>query len=105
MNTKDKNILIAEFMGYEKNRGRYFIYERGYIDNQGIWKDYFSDEELEFHESWDWLESVINKIKQIGFDIVINKNIAKKELKFEIMYETVVEFIKKRKNEHKYQSN
>ena len=74
MNEKE-NKIIAEFMGYNydkciastdksvtlQEQGEYFIPKY----NSGDW---VSESELEFHESWDWLMPVVDKIEIEGFD-------------------------------------
>jgi hypothetical protein len=51
MNTTENNKLIAEFMGYP-----YFLSDSG-VDSWG---------DDEFHQSWDWLMPVVEKINETG---------------------------------------
>lgn len=59
----EKNILIAEFMEYhfDKHENAYYIQKY----NSGDW---FSIEELLFHESWDAIMPVVDKIYITGLD-------------------------------------
>jgi len=64
----EDNKLIAEFMGftYEKNIGWYdneMLMSQNVYDQQG--GNCF--DELLFHESWDWLMPVIEKIETLGY--------------------------------------
>ena len=65
--TEQKNRLIAEFMGYHFDEHENAYYIQKY--NSGDW---FSIEELLFHESWDWLMPVVEKIERLGFTIEKN---------------------------------
>ena len=49
------NKLIADFMGLEFSKGEYYrpLYNSG---------DWIPENELEYHESWDWLMPVVRKI-------------------------------------------
>jgi len=85
MNTQENNKMIAEFMGYE-------LIGNTYSKNNGM--DWFI--EPQYHESWNWLMSVVEKIKNIA---VKNDNI---EVFYEVAnhipdrhetYKSVVEFI------------
>jgi hypothetical protein len=79
------NKLIAEFMDIEFNKGTF--YDMGY--------DVFSDgnlyriHELKYHESWDWLMPVVEKIYSLDADIDFFGSI-----NFEATYKEVLEFIK-----------
>jgi len=58
----DKNQLIAEFMGYDKDLhggDRVFYYTQ--IDHSD---QECSADELRFHESWDWLHLPLNRLKE-----------------------------------------
>ena len=57
MNIKD-NKMIAEFMGMEFSKGQYYrtIYNSG---------DWISQDELQYHTSWDWLIPVVDKIESM----------------------------------------
>ena len=48
------NKLIAEFMGLEFSKGEYYrpLYNSG---------DWIPENELRYHESWDWLMPVVQK--------------------------------------------
>ena len=49
------NKLIAEFMEFKFSKGEYYrpLYNSG---------DWIPEDELQFHESWDWLMPVVDKI-------------------------------------------
>ena len=66
------NKLIAEFMGAKPlvlgGSTEYEMY--GVLDciEDGVnEKHYFIDDEMRFHESWDWLMPVVEKIMDISF--------------------------------------
>ena len=63
MKPQEANKLIAEFMGMEYSNEEYYrpLY------NSGSW---INEDELLFHESWDWLMPVITKLKNIDPDWV-----------------------------------
>lgn len=63
-----KNDLIAQFMGYERDKMEYFIPQHGKINSQGNWIDTFSKENLKFHKSWDWLMPVVEKVNSTVFE-------------------------------------
>ena len=65
MNTMQKNKLIAEFMGFELNDK-----DQYYVPNLGSFEDYL----LQFHNNWNWLMKVVEKIETLfnnGIDIDI----------------------------------
>ena len=55
------NEVIARFMGYYFNAGKFYSNGGG----RGAWF-----KEAKYHESWDWLMPVVKKIKSIHFDIL-----------------------------------
>jgi len=61
MNTQENNKLIAKFMG---ERSVYNI--RTDIDPMGYYED-----ELQFHKSWDWLMTVVDKIESIDEELQV----------------------------------
>lgn len=75
MNTTERNKLIAEFMGYK-------FYEHLPLKRNG-WqlesnKDTaiyltHSDEDLKYHNSWDWLMPVVEKIENLGANVLIGR--------------------------------
>tara|TARA_A100000172_G_scaffold73561_1_gene55170 strand:- start:633 stop:926 length:294 start_codon:yes stop_codon:yes gene_type:complete len=91
MNTQENNKLIAEFMGYESYQFRnhtMFIYEE---DNHR------TDIDLHYHTSWDWLMPVAEKClttdeKTDGQHYFINDALL--TCNIDVVYDTVVEFIK-----------
>tara|TARA_Y100000401_G_scaffold117489_1_gene126559 strand:+ start:3674 stop:4006 length:333 start_codon:yes stop_codon:yes gene_type:complete len=68
---KTYNKLIAKFMGMEEERhldGRY-LFTTDLEELKG--PDTRFTEELYFHISWDWLMPVVDKIEDMGSEIVI----------------------------------
>ena len=93
---KNENLLIAEFMGWEKiykDAGQ-LAYCRLAKPNEIIRRR--NIDELKYHTSWDWLMPVVDKIdnylyKNAGkvgyFDECLHSN------DLEVRYQAVVEFI------------
>jgi len=65
MNYKDENKLIAEFMGAT-------LHKNGGYQHYSMPK-YVKPELMEYHDSWDWIMPVIEKIEDIGFEVVIGR--------------------------------
>jgi hypothetical protein len=104
MENLENNKLIAEFMGFElqtnpKERwfGQYFT-----IPNEA-WSNRI--ELLHFDTDWNWLMQVVEKIENLGYDVVIKYNICtitngENEFQNEVgqkiyaTHQTVIEFIK-----------
>jgi len=66
-NTLENNKLIAEFMGLEKVDGRFYMHAL----KQGFVKHRTPANSLQYDYSWDWLMSVVDKIKStenLNFD-------------------------------------
>lgn len=64
---KTDNELIAEFMGLEKNhRAEYFIQDYPHIHASCFAELKY----LRYHESWDWLMPVVEKISK-NYDVSI----------------------------------
>jgi len=72
------NKLIAKFLGWEEKS--YPTHMRSPFHGQSIWwvgnttKTFgcIVGEEY-FHDSWEWLMSVIQKIEELGYFVMINK--------------------------------
>ena len=107
MKTIENNKIIAEFLSVK-------IHPCGTIENfkflpieeRGLYNGYFIDE-LKYHEDWNWLMEVVEKIESLGYRIEIVKHICRIYLsnketiiisentpKIEAVYNAVVEFIK-----------
>jgi len=96
----DANKLIAEFMGDDVLYG-----QLDYCTDMA-----FPFDDLHFHESWDWLMPVVEKIESLGYELIIAESRCKinhntdhsiEEVinidiigsKIEATYQVVVEFI------------
>lgn len=60
--TVDKNKVIAEFMGltYSSETKEYYLP----IYNSGDW---WNEDELSYHTSWDWIMPVVEKIESMEY--------------------------------------
>jgi hypothetical protein len=116
------NMLIAEFMGNKMN-GVFYI--SGYDANFPTQR-LVHPNDLEYHESWDWLMPVVEKIRLLGNTVDISTNYfskkypinngcrinentqipklfifkENKDILINCVYEAIIEFIK-RYNENK----
>jgi len=106
MENTENNKLIAEFMELTPNMESIFdIGTKQWLDNKG---NYFTDDELLYNTSWDWLIPVVEKIEN---DLKEDKNFefynkyileaGKERMDFlvfrsskEELHEAIVEFIK-----------
>ena len=109
-NTTENNKLIAEFLGEIKQPFEFPQF--GYINSMGDWKDTFFDNQLKFHSDWNWLMRVVEKIESLGYTVTIAGVMCKvtkvldlensivsyvlgdKSRKLELIYTTMVEFVK-----------
>ena len=70
MNTTENNKLIAEFMGA---RFRYLSYidldQYNFGKTDRTWKD---NKDMHYHDSWDWLMHVVEKIESLGAKVEIS---------------------------------
>ena len=64
LKTNKNNKLIAEFMGWNLTRSGAIGYYMDCYDDS-ICEKLPTVEELKFHESWDWLMPVVEKIQDI----------------------------------------
>ena len=114
MKTIENNKLIAEFLSVkihpcETIENFKFLP----IEERGLYNGYFIDE-LKYHEDWNWLMEVVEKIESLGYRIEIVKHICRIYLsnketiiisentpKIEAVYNAVVEFIKWYNNQNK----
>lgn len=83
MNRLEGNKLICKFMGYEivEDREKYFYIVHP-IKTKLEWSNRFQDN-IEtnkfcsmyefFDNSWDWLMTVVEKIEELGYFVMINK--------------------------------
>lgn len=83
--TLEQNILIAKFMGATVDKyGDWTIpnvsipyqgYERyGDQDPCLDFKNKCKDYEMQYHKSWDWIMSVVEKIRSLGNTVNISTN-------------------------------
>lgn len=115
MTTTEKNKLIADFMGFETNNVEVIMPEKfsqlkPFKHSKGFFKtSIFKHLELQFHSSWDWLMSVVEKIESLKFSVLIGKNncvieqtfgktslnlgVSKGQNKIEAVYNACVTFI------------
>lgn len=111
MNRQENNKMIAEFMGArpitftDKTKGHSFWKDKGIEGRYGAFPDgssnYF-DYDKGYHTSWEWLMSVVNKIRSFDckFDIEQigvfdwDDEISHYEFDLDLTYNAVVEFIK-----------
>lgn len=73
------NELIAEFMGWVRyeanalyNLPQWYDPDLKDLRKKGKFKGY--TEQLDFHRKWDWLMPVVEKIKDLGFDVNFSLN-------------------------------
>ena len=60
--TEQKNRMIAEFMGVNKNNnGTYELPQFGRLNLGGEFKTEFNDTQMRYHTSWDWLMPVVKE--------------------------------------------
>jgi len=105
-----ENKLIADFMDFPAQRDaiddRTIAYYVGesimHTDNKYNANDYdvFHPHDMKFHNSWDWLMPVVQKIYQLGLDnesaLLVRDALA--EANLDNTYKAVVEFIKQYNN-------
>ena len=114
MKTIENNKIIAEFLSVkihpcETIENFKFLP----IEERGLYNGYFIDE-LKYHEDWNWLMEVVEKIESLGYRIEIVKHICRIYLsnketiiisentpKIEAVYIACVEFIKWYNNQNK----
>ena len=105
MKTIESNKLIAEFMGITN-----IVSEDDFLSGEYDGDDVTVAEVFKYHESWDWLMPVVEKIESLGYwirmdygdvfivnddsDIII-KNPMHEDgyTKLSLVYQVVVEFI------------
>ena len=75
------NKLIAEFMGIELDTESYRCGSKMTYED---WLNHSTQKNMRFHESWDWLMPVVEKI---GDENLLSIDI-------DVVYDRVVEFIK-----------
>tara|TARA_R100000951_G_scaffold100702_2_gene91597 strand:- start:259 stop:594 length:336 start_codon:yes stop_codon:yes gene_type:complete len=104
----NNNKLIAEFMGWDiespTSMPRNLHLSNLELDNGEVWA-------YKFHTSWDWLMPVVEKIENLGYELIIaesrckinhNTDYSIEEVisidiigsKIEATYQALVEFIK-----------
>jgi frataxin-like iron-binding protein CyaY len=100
MNTTEGNKLIAEFMGYKFYKHLPIKRDGWQLESNKDTALYlaYSDSDLKYHTSWDWLMPVVEKCYQCdyeeGGDMHMRMNDAIMTINIEEVYQAVVEFIK-----------
>ena len=85
-----ENKLIAEFMGIHSPLG-----DDGWIiDYEGVIGDNKCYLDLKFHESWDWLMPVVQKVEAVNEGVPSELWNVSLYSYHEEVYDAVVEFIK-----------
>ena len=89
------NTLIAEFMGIELDTESYRCGSKMTYED---WLNHSTQKNMRFHESWDWLMPVVEKIEQVNEGVP--QQMLHVNLYSEIgeVYTAVVEFIKEYNN-------
>ena len=97
---KSETKLILAFMGYEKKtyfpKIQYLIPGLHQIEGAVIWVD---ELDLRFHNSWDWLMPVVEKIDELEYELPEDSNLIGDithglvSLDIKMTYSAVVEFI------------
>ena len=108
MKTIENNKLIAEFMGLNLHQG---VWIKSTLATE---RKICKEDALKYHEDWNWLMEVVEKIESLGYRIEIVKHICRIYLsnketiiisentpKIEAVYNAVVEFIKWYNNQNK----
>ena len=108
MKTIENNKLIAEFMGLNLHQG---VWRKSTLATE---RKICKEDALKYHEDWNWLMIVVEKIESLGYRIEIVKHICRIYLsnketiiisentpKIEAVYNAVVEFIKWYNNQNK----
>lgn len=101
MNITESNKLIAEFMGMKKHHNDNSMMVK--ITSQG--NEVVLIDTLQYHSSWDWLMPVVEKIQKLYQECMYHNNQIYKDYYYkvldkgisttrEIIYKSVVEFIK-----------
>ena len=97
MTKKKENKLIAEFMGwYKPDDEKYYIHKFSEKD--------YTDNELEYHTSWDWLMPVIQKCLDISNDDKMIEDfysIQNVVPNIDATYNAVVKFINEYRNDER----
>ena len=95
MKKQENNKLIVEFMGYSFENEEYYrpLYNSG---------DWYKEDELLFHESWDWLMPVVQECYKSDNEELFDELVdSVSTLSIVNTYNSVVEFIKANKKESK----
>ena len=114
MKTLENNKLIAEFLNVKIHPCETIEkFKFLPIEERGLYNGYFI-EDLKYHEDWNWLMEVVEKIESLGYRIEIVKHICRIYLsnketiiisenipKIEAVYNACVEFIKWYNNQNK----
>lgn len=68
MNTTDKNILLAEFMGFKLQDNPNERFYNNWLINSNAYGGRYNFEEFYFDVDWNWLMEVVEKIEGLQWD-------------------------------------
>jgi hypothetical protein len=69
-----ENKLIADFMGVQYKSDEDYFKELTEMREDGIFYEQgYMESQLNYHESWDWLIPVVEKIEEHGYDFIASK--------------------------------
>jgi hypothetical protein len=77
MSTTDSNKLIADFLGWNSKKVNITATRpKGdgaemYLKEVTEYNNWFIEDELKFHNDWNWLMPVVEKIENLGFEFFI----------------------------------
>lgn len=69
MNIEENNKLLADFVGFIKNKPDTILYYNPET------KNYRREDELQFHTSWDWIMQVVDKIENLGVSEIMGRKL------------------------------
>mgnify|MGYP003149550293 CR=1 FL=1 len=95
-----ENKLIADFMGVQYKSDEDYFKELAEMREDGIFYEQgYMESQLNYHESWDWLIPVVQKIEQVNEGVPSELwNLSLYSYQEEV-YDAVVEFIKQHNKE------
>lgn len=103
----EENKLIADFMGVQYKSDEDYFKELAEMREDGIFYEQgYMESQLNYHESWDWLMPVVQKIEDylsdnIGVVGYFDECLSSNDL--DTRYQAVVEFIKQHNKQYPFQ--